>query len=149
MQNKINEVSQTLESIRAQKDEVSANFDWTHNKVGILVKDMNDARHSIEKANMMISQAKEMINKAESLLAKTQPLHDYDSQQLEILAAEKTVLKEEEAKVLQELAQAKAQLAALTAGLNEDMKREAAMKAEEEKRRRILHFEEKLKSYVL
>ena len=97
----------------------------------------------------MISQAKEMINKAEALLAKTQPLHDSDSQQLEILAAEKTVLKEEEAKVSQELAQAKAQLVTLTAGLNEDMKREAAMKAEEEKRHRILHFEEKLKSYVL
>ena len=67
---------------------------------------------------------------------------------MEALASEKIILKAEEAKVAQELAQARAQLATLTAELPENMKREAVMKAEEEKRRRVLLLEEKLKIYV-
>jgi hypothetical protein len=59
------------------------------------------------------------------------------------------MLRAEEAKASQELAHAKVQLAALTAGLPEGMKQETIMKAEEEERRRVLHLEEKLKSYTL
>jgi chromosome segregation ATPase len=148
VQSKIDEASQSLELIKTRKEAVSIDFDAVRDRIGVLVKDMNEAHNSIEKANKMIEKAKDMIRRAEALLSRSVPMHDSDSQHLEALASEKIVLRAEEAKAAQELAQARAQLATLTAGLPENMKREAVMKAEEEKRRRVLLLEEKLKTYV-
>ena len=148
VQSLIDETSKNLESVKTRKETVSADFDAARDRIGALVKDMNEAHNSIEKANKMIEKAKDMIRKAEALLSRSRPIHDSDSQHLEALASEKITLKAEEARVAQELAQARAQLATLTAELPENMKREAVMKAEEEKRRRVLLLEEKLKTYV-
>jgi exonuclease VII small subunit len=148
VQSIIDETSKSLESIKTRKETVSVNFDAARDRIGALVKDMNEAHNSIEKANKMIEKAKDMIRKAEALLSRSRPIHDSDSQHLEALASEKITLKAEEAKVAHELAQARAQMATLTAALPENMKREAVMKAEEEKRRRVLLLEEKLKTYV-
>jgi chromosome segregation ATPase len=148
VQSQMDEASQSLELIKTRKEAVSIDFDAVRDRVGALVRDINEAHNSIEKANKMIEKAKDMIRKAEALLSRSMPIHNSDSQHLEALAGEKITLKAEEAKVAQELAQARAQLATLTVELPENMKREAIMKAEEEKRRRVLLLEEKLKTYV-
>ena len=92
----------------------------------------------------MIEKAKDMIRRAEALLSRSVPMYDSDSQHLEALASEKIVLRTEEAKAAQELAQARAQLATLMVGLPENIKWEAVMKTEEEKRHRVLLLEENL-----
>jgi chromosome segregation ATPase len=120
----------------------------TRDKVGAMVKDINNAHGSIEKANKMIEKAREMINKAEAMLAKTIPIHEADSKYLEELTTEKEMLREEEAKASRELAQVEAHLATLAAEFTDEMKREAAMKAKEERRRRMLSLEDRLKSYA-
>jgi tmRNA-binding protein len=67
---------------------------------------------------------------------------------LEGLENEKLVLCGEEARVSREIAAIEAHLATLTGGLTEEMKREASMRAEEERRRKVLLARNKVKSYV-
>lgn len=76
------------------------------------------------------------------------PLHEADTIYLGGLDSEKLILREEEVRISHELTAAEAHLATLTTGLTEEMKQEATMKAAEERRRRILFVEDKLKSYV-
>ena len=89
-----------------------------------------------------------MITKAEVVLAKSRPLRDAETVYLNGLNDEKMVLREEEAKISQELALAEAHLAELITDLTEEMKQKAAMKAEAERRQRILSLEDKLKMYI-
>jgi exonuclease VII small subunit len=116
------ELSQNLQAIRTQKEEVSANFDVARSRIGAIVNDINNAHDSIAKANKMIEKAREMISKAEAVLEKSKPLHEADTLYLDGLKTEKIVLREEEAKISQELAQVEAYLTSMTTDLTEEMK---------------------------
>ena len=96
----------------------------------------------------MIEKAREMITKAEAVSAKSRPLRDADTVYLNGLNDEKMVLREEEAKISQELALAEAHLVELTTDITEEMKQEAALKIKAERRQRILSLEDKLKLYI-
>jgi chromosome segregation ATPase len=148
MQNRLSELSGSLSEIKSRKAVVSTDFDMAHARIKALISDMDNARSSIEKANKMIERARDMIAKAEVVLEKSAPLYKADSSSLEALENEKLVLRGEEARVSREIAAIEAHLATLAGGLTEDMKREASIKAEEERRRKILLARNKVKSYV-
>jgi chromosome condensin MukBEF complex kleisin-like MukF subunit len=117
-------------------------------RISAIVSDTGNAYSTIEKANKMIKKAREMIIKAEVVLEKSKPLRDADIIYLNGLNDEKMVLREEEAKISQELALEEVHLVELTTNITEEMKQEVAMKAEAERRQRILSLEDKLKLYI-
>jgi septal ring factor EnvC (AmiA/AmiB activator) len=143
------ELSQSLNDIKGRKEEVSTEFDMARARFKSITTDIANARSSIDKANKMIEKARDMINKAEVVLEKSFPLYETDNVYLEGLESEKIVFRTEETRISQELAVAEARLAVKTTDLTEEMKQRVALKAEEERRHRILLVKDKLKSYVV
>jgi archaellum component FlaC len=105
-QSRVVELSQSLEAVKVQKGEVSADFDVALTRVKAIANDISNAHGTIEKANKMIEKAREMISKAEAVLEKSIPLHEADTIYLGGLDSEKIVLREEEVRISQELAAA-------------------------------------------
>ena len=89
-----------------------------------------------------------MIEKANAIIARAEPVHSANLQRQTELADRSVLLVQDEAAKASELEEAKARLASTLAFVEGDLRRQALVTVEEERRKELSTLELKLKSYV-